>query len=160
MKGIYLASTLTLIMTLLFGSMAVAAETTRDEYTAAVEPICKVNTQANERILAGVKQEVRQNKLKPAAASFTKAAAELKKTLNQLRAVPPPPADRARIQEWFDGIKVESELFAAVAQKLNAGQKGAAEHMVAKLTVNASKTNTIVLPFEFRYCRLEPSKFI
>jgi hypothetical protein len=139
--------------------LAFATETTRAQYTEMVEPICKTNTKANERILQGVEKEVRQGKLKPAAAKFSKAAAELKKTLGQLRSVPPPPADKARVKEWLGGVKLESELFAAVAKKLDAGQKGAAEHMVALLNSNANKTNNVMLPFEFRYCRLEPSKF-
>jgi succinyl-CoA synthetase alpha subunit len=159
MTRIALISTAAIVLVMGLAASAFAATTTRDEYTAAVEPICKVNTQANERILAGVKQEVRQGKLKPAAAKFARAAAELKKTLNQLRAVSPPPADKARVAEWLAGVKLESELFASVAKKLNAGQKGAAEHMVALLSTNASKTNVVMLPFEFRYCRLEPTKF-
>jgi hypothetical protein len=159
MRRLALISTTAILLALGLAAVAFAATTTRDEYTASVEPICKVNTQANERILQGVKAEVRQGKLKPAAAKFVKAAAELKKTLNQLRAVSPPPADKARVAEWLAGVKVESELFASVAKKLNAGQKGAAEHMVALLSSNASQTNTVMLPFEFRYCRLEPSKF-
>jgi hypothetical protein len=36
-------------------SLAFAAEVSRPEYKAAVEPICKANTKANERILKGVR---------------------------------------------------------------------------------------------------------
>jgi alanyl-tRNA synthetase len=159
MRRIGLISTGAIFMVVGLAASALAATTTRYEYTTSVEPICKVNTQANERILQGVKQEVRQNKLKPAAAKFAKAASELKKTLNQLRAVSPPPSDKARVKEWLAGVMLKSEMFAAVAKKLDAGQKGAAEHMVALLSSNANKTNVVMLPFELRCCRLEPSRF-
>lgn len=46
-------------------SAALASEVTREGYREAVEPICKSNTQANERILAGVKQEVRGESSSP-----------------------------------------------------------------------------------------------
>jgi hypothetical protein len=66
------------------GAMATpvgAAEFTRTEYREAAEPICKVDTEANERILAGVRAEVRQGKLGPAAAKFARAASALGRAL-------------------------------------------------------------------------------
>jgi hypothetical protein len=71
MTRIALISTAAIVLVMGLVASAFAATTTRDEYTATVEPICKVNTRANERIPAGVKQEVRQGKLKTAAASIT-----------------------------------------------------------------------------------------
>src|SRR5690242_17436688 len=97
---------------------AFAAEVSRDEFKDAAEPICKSNTQANERILAGVRQEVKQGKLKPAAAKFTKASVALKKTLRELEALPRPAADEARLSKWFSYVKIEAELFATAGKKL------------------------------------------
>jgi hypothetical protein len=62
------------------------AEVTRESYKEAVEPICKTNTQANERILKGVRKDVKQGKLKLAGSKFSKAATALHKTLVQLKA--------------------------------------------------------------------------
>jgi hypothetical protein len=138
---------------------AFAAEVSRDEYKEAAEPICKSNTQANERILAGVRQEVKAGKLKPAAAKFTKASVALKKALRELEAVPRPAADEARLAKWFSYVKIEAELFASAGKKLSAGDKAGAEHIVTQLTQNANKANNEVLPFGFRYCRFEPAKF-
>jgi hypothetical protein len=140
-------------------SFAAAGEVTRDSYKESVEPICKVNTEANERILGGVRGEVRAGKLKPAAAQFAKAASELKKTIPQLRGVPRPPADTARLSRWLGQVSLEASLFEAVGAKLRAGEKAEAQRMVVKLTSNATKANSIVIPFEFEYCRLEPSRF-
>jgi hypothetical protein len=143
----------------LFASLATAAEVTRDSYREAVEPICQANTQANERILAGVRSEVKRGKLAPAAAQFTKAAKALKQAKRQLAAVLQPPADQARLGRWLGTVETEATLFERIAAQLRAGQKSAAERTVAKLSTNANQANNLVIPFEFRYCRFEPSRF-
>ena len=87
---------LTAIATLaLAGSMAFADDVTRDSYTAQVEPICKVNGKANQRILKNVRRDVKKGRLKVAGKKFIRASAALKRALRQLRAVPQPAADTA-----------------------------------------------------------------
>ena len=140
-------------------SLALAAETTRAEYVAAVEPICKVNTKANERILGGVRAEVRKGKLKPAARQFAKAASALKGTLAELKAVPRPAADQAKLAKWLKYVGAEASLFESTAKKLRSGDKVGAEAMVIRLTHNANLANNLVAAFEFEYCRFEPSRF-
>jgi hypothetical protein len=142
-----------------FSALASAAEVTRDSYREAAEPICKTDTQANERILAGVKGEVRGGKLKPAAAQFTKAARALESAVAELRAVPPPPADAARLQKWLGKVSVEASLFERVAAKLAVGDKAGAQKLVVKLSTQANAANNVVIPFQFQYCRLDPSRF-
>jgi hypothetical protein len=140
-------------------SAARSAEVTRESFREAAEPICKVDTEANERILAGVRAEVRSGKLRPPAIKFSKAATALSKALSQLESLPRPPADEARLSKWFGTVKLAVGYFEAESRKLKAGQKSAAEGLVKKLTLTASKANAQVLPFEFTYCRLEPSRF-
>lgn len=140
-------------------TMVAAAEITRAEYKEAVEPICKANTEANERILKGVRSQVKAGKLKPAAAKFEKAGNALKKAHAQLSAVPQPTADEAKLAKWLSYVKTEESLFKRVAAKLRADKKGAAQNLVNKLTTNANQANAQVLAFGFRYCRFEPSKF-
>jgi hypothetical protein len=155
-----LAATATAVAALAFlTSLAAAGEVTRDSYREAVEPICKTDTQANERIFAGVKQEVRQGKLKTAATKFTRAARALKAAIAQIQKVPAPAADAARLSKWLGKVSNEAGYFEAVARKLKAGDKAGAEHLVNKLTTEAGAANNIVIPFEFTYCRLEPSRF-
>ncbi|HTT94661.1 MAG TPA: hypothetical protein VMF55_08305 [Solirubrobacterales bacterium] len=144
---------------LIAAASASAAEVTRDEYREQLEPICKANTQANERIFAGARAEVRQGKLKKPAAAFAKASRALKSALGEIEAVPRPVADEARLTVWFGLVGKEAELFATAGKKLKVGDKVGAEHVVTKLTQNANKANVEVLPFGFRYCRLEPAKF-
>jgi hypothetical protein len=138
---------------------AFAAEPTRETYTAQVEPICKASTESSDRILKGVKGEVKAGKLKPAAAQFSKAATALKQTLNKLRAVPQPPADKAKLTKWLGYIKTEVELFERTAKKLNEGSKVGAQTMAVRLTSTVNQANNQVLAFEFKYCRADPSQF-
>lgn len=148
-----------LLVALVLAAAAFAAEVTQDEYKEAAEPICKVSAKENERILSGVRKEVKKGKLKSAAAKFAKAAKVQSRSLRQLKALPQPAADEARLGKWLGYLKVEAELFAQAGRKLKAGDKPAAQHVFAKLTPNANKANNQVLPFEFHYCRLEPQKF-
>jgi hypothetical protein len=158
-RRMLLAIVATSALALVACATAFAAEVSRDEYVAAVEPICQKDTRANERILAGVRNEVRLGKLKPAAAKFAKAASELEKALREIEAVQRPAADEARLEKWFSYVKAEASLFGVGARKLKAGDKSDAERVVNKLNQNANEANLQVLPFGFHYCRLEPAKF-
>ena len=73
--------------------------------------------------------------------------------------VPQPTMDEAKLAKWLRYVKIEAGLFTRVGKKLKAGQKGAAQRLVNKLTTNANLANSTVLAFNFRFCRFEPSKF-
>jgi hypothetical protein len=136
-----------------------AEEPTRAEYKADVEPICKVNTKANENILAGVEGKVKQGKLKQAGRQFTRAATALKGTLRQLKAVPKPPADEARLTEWLQRVEKQQVLLKEIGQALIAEKRRRAETLSVKLVSGARNTNAIVVSFGFNYCRFETSDF-
>jgi hypothetical protein len=147
------------ILVVTCASLALAAEIGRSEYKEQVEPICQANTKANERILSGVREEVKQGKLELAATKFQKAATALKSTHRELAAVPQPTADEAKLGKWLGYVKTEAELFQSAAKALKAGNKNQAERYVIKLTHNATLANSTVLSFGFHYCKLQPSKF-
>lgn len=154
------AIALSLSATLLLAVAApIAMAITRDEYKAQVEPICKTNSEANDRILKGVRNEVKKNKLKSAGAKFIKASNALKKTHSQLAAVEQPTEDVARLTKWLGYVKTEADLFKSAGDALKAGKKSKAQKFVNKLTTNANQANAQVLAFNFRYCRFEPSKY-
>jgi hypothetical protein len=135
------------------------AEVTRESYVAAVEPICRRNAEANERIFAGVRRQVVNGHLKAAAVKFEAAAKALRATVARLKAVPRPPADRQVLKLWFADIDVEVGLFKATAQQLRAGDRSEAERTSAK-PINAAVTaKNQVAAFEFHYCRSRPSEF-
>src|ERR1700748_2626711 len=147
-----------LIVAMVLAASAFAAEVSRDEYKAAAEPICKTSAKENERILANIRKEVKTGKLKPAAAKFATDSKQ-EAALKELEALPQPTADEARLGKWLSYLKIEAELFATAGRKLNSGDKAGAEHITSKIAQNANKANVQVLPFEFHYCRQEPSKY-
>jgi len=154
------ATALSLAAMLLFAVAApLALAITRTEYKAMVEPICKKNSEANERILTGVRKLVKHNKLKQAGAKFLKASTALKKTYNELKVVEQPAEDSARLTKWLGYVKTEAELFNSGGKALKAGNKKKAQQYVNKLDSNANKANAEVLSFSFHYCKFEPSKY-
>lgn len=157
-RRMLIAATAVVALVLAACGAALAAEVSRDEYKEAAEPICKTSAKANERILAGVRKEVRRGQLKRPAVKFARAAKEQARTLRELEALPRPSADEARLAKWFSYLKIEAELFATAGNKLKAGDKAGAQHVFTKLSLNINKANNQVLPFGFNYCRLNAAK--
>jgi hypothetical protein len=150
-----------IFLVVLLGALpAFAAETTREEYVKAVEPICKANTEANEKILKGVKAKVKAGKLDAASKQVAAAARALKRTRVQLLKVPKPSADAARLTKWLGYVKTEIALLEAVARKLATDQQNAAFRMQLRLESTARRANAEVLGFGFRYCKFQTSKFL
>jgi hypothetical protein len=137
-----------------------AAEATQDTYVQAVEPICKANTEANEKILKGVRAKVKAGKYDQASKQFAAAARALKRTRAELLQVPKPAADAARLTKWLGYVKAEVSLFESISRKLANDEVTAAQKMVVRLISNAKQANNQVLDYEFRYCRFQPSKFV
>src|SRR5215467_5000107 len=103
----------TLAAMLLSAPLTAGAEApTRDDYTARVEPICKTNTEANQRIFKGARAEVKAGELKKAAGHFTRATTAFGKAINQLAAVTPQAEDKAKIDKWLGYLKEEKDLLA------------------------------------------------
>jgi hypothetical protein len=144
---------------LLAAAPAGAEEVTRSSYREAVEPICQDDTEANERILHGVRAMVRHDKLEAASRRFLRAAKALRGTLAQLRLVPRPPGDQARLSRWLGFVAAEAELLAKTGRYLAAGKRPGAEGLVVRLEGTARRANNVVFAFEFKYCRFEPSRF-
>lgn len=149
-------------MTALLAAVPASATTSteRSEYRDKVEPICKANTEANEKILKGVRQKVKSGQYDAAAKQFTGAAKALKKTRTQLLAVPKPAEDAALLTKWLGYAKTEAQLFETIAKKLHNDEATAAQKMVVRLVSTARQANNQVLDYEFRYCRFQPSKFL
>jgi hypothetical protein len=142
------------------GALAVtSAEQTREGYVAQVEPICKSNTKANERILVGVEKKVKQGKLSVAAGQFTQAATAFGKAVKQIKLVPQPVADKAKLAKWTGYLEDETKLLSEIGKALKAGNKSRAQTLSVKLTHNGNLANNAVLSFEFDYCLIDSSRF-
>jgi hypothetical protein len=158
-KKSFAISAVVLALTAVAVPLVQAEEVTRESYKESVEPICKANTKANERILKGARAKVKKGDLKSAAGQFFRAATALRGTVKELEAVPQPTADEAKLAKWLKTVGEEANLFQKTGKKLKAGDKNGALQMVLRLEHNANVANNQVLGFEFHYCRFEPSKF-
>lgn len=145
----------------LMASVALAAEPSeeRHEYVTQAEPICKTNVLANKKIFKGAKEEVKRGELKRASKHFFRAATAFGKTIQQLAAIPRPPADVARLTKWLGLLKDEKALIEKIGRALAAENKHKAETISVELNHNSNVANNTVLSFGFNYCRIEPSRF-
>lgn len=147
------------LMGALIAAAAFAAEQTRESYVAQAEPICKKSTQSLEKSLKNVQQEIKQGKLKPASVQFASAAAAFEKGVKELKAVPQPEADAAKLGKWLKQLEAGTELLKKIGKALKAGQKGQAQNYIVRLSHNSRVANNLVLGFEFHYCLIDSSKF-
>jgi hypothetical protein len=142
-----------------FASPSAEGELTRQGYREAAEPICEANARANERILRHVRSDFRADRLAWGGRSMLRAAGALEKTYKQLRELPRPSGDAARLGRWLAKVRFEADLFRSAGKALKTGRKGRASALVVKLNQNATKANNLVIAFAFRSCRFEPSKY-
>src|SRR5262245_46430819 len=118
MSGKRLILSVVAMAALLAAVPASAAEQSPETYKEAVEPIGKANTEADEKILKGVREKVKAGEYAAASRQFSAAAKALKKARAQLLAVPKPTEDTARLTKWLGYVKTEVQLFESVAAKL------------------------------------------
>ena len=164
MKGVLTAAISIAAVALLPVASASAEEgPTRARYVEQVEPICQANTEANKRILKNVKAKARSReraKMKEAGAQFIHASAVFGATVQKLAAVPRPPADDARLLKWFEYLGIVGAKLRKLGKALEAGEEIKAAHEQIRVERASNAANNVGFVFEFRYCRLAPSRFI
>ena len=136
---------------LAFGALPLAhgEEQTRESYKAQVEPICQANRKANERIMAGVRQRLNGNKLKPAGKQFIRASGLFGGLIGKLAKVPPPTTDVHRIERWLEIMKLLKTRLRLVGKYYGEGLKikGNHEGILAERAGISANNTTIVLHF-------------
>lgn len=138
----------------------VALADEREDYVAKVEPICKANSEANSRILKGVKGQVQQDKLVPAGKRFVRASTALGKAVTQIDAVPRPAADDAKLTKWIGYLRKEKTFLQQIGSALKSKDKFKAQKLAVELNKNNNKANNTVISFGFDECRIDSSRFI
>lgn len=149
------------VATLLLVAGAGAEETgpSRAEYVSQAEPICEANTVANKRILKNVQAKARSGKLKEAGAQFIHASAAFGSTVDKLSAVPRPPEDDTRLSRWLDQLRIVQTNLRGLGKALKAEDRIRAAHERIRVERSANAANNVSFAFEFRYCRITPSRF-
>ncbi len=140
-------------------SADIAPVPTRDEYVAAVDPICQANTDSNKKILDGASTRVNEGKLKQAGSQFTRAAAAFGSSIKQISAVPQPPEDSERLQRWFGFLKILQTNLGKVGKALKEGNKVKATHEKIRAERSSNAANNVSFIFGFQYCHLRASQF-
>lgn len=137
-----------------------AEELERPEYVEKVEPICKANTEANSRILKGVKGQVQKEELVPAGKRFVRASSALGKAVTQIDNVPRPAADDAKLTKWIGYLRKEKTFLQQIGGALKSKDKFRAQKLAVELNKNNNKANNTVISFGFDECRIDSSRFI
>jgi len=149
---------------LLVAAPAAGAEEgpTRAEYVERVEPICKANTEANQRILKNAKQRARskqQRQVARAGGQFIHASKAFSKAIGKIAGVARPVADEARLLKWFEHLRIVGKDLRKIGKALKEGNKIRAAHEQIRVERAANASNNVGFVFEFHYCRLSQSRF-
>jgi hypothetical protein len=129
------------------------AVSTRAEYVAQVEPICK---QAYDQFIAGTRK---LNKVKPRLGllpTLVKLSALYRRTLDpslvQLSAVPPAPGDEEVIAQWLKLQWVFADDWHGIgrAAKHRKGRRALA--LLSRAGPDITQANELVADFGFQYC--------
>ncbi len=138
----------------------VASADEKSEYAERVEPICKANSEANSRILKGVKGQVQNDQLKSAGSRFVRASTALGKAVTQIDKVPRPEAYDAKLTKWIGYLRSEKTYLQQIGAALKADDKFKAQKLAVKLNRNNNQANNTVISFPFDECRIDSSRFI
>jgi hypothetical protein len=143
-----------LLATLAAAAPALADGQTRESYKAQVEPLCKANREANERIMAGARKRVNRKELDLAGGQFIRVSVSFAGLIERLAAVPPPVGDEHRIERWFVSLRLVRQRLRNVGKYYRAGEeiKAAHESILAERSGISANNTSIVL--HFHYCRL------
>jgi hypothetical protein len=144
---------------LVVAAVARADDPTREGYTAQVEPICQANVDANKEILKGVRDKVKQDKFGVAGKQFSRAARKFKLTVDQIAAVPQPPADETRLDRWIGILEKIDTYLKKISGALKQRDRFQARVYAVQLQGIGNSANNVAQPFHFNYCRVTPSRF-
>jgi hypothetical protein len=145
---------------LLAGGTAAAAEApTRDEYVSELEALCKPDAEQTQRVMKGARADLKSERLDAAAAKFAAAAKIFGGTVEEIAAVPRPPADAAKLSRWFDYLKAQEGYLKQITLQLRAGRAIKAQRLTARFIHNGNLANNVVLAFGFNYCGFKFSRY-
>ena len=132
---------------------------TRREYVAQLEPICKPGAEATERVMKGVRDDVDAGRIAVAAHKFGRATTVFGETTSTIGRVPQPPADTARLKQWFGYLDRQQGYLKEITAELRAGHTIKAQRLTARFIHTGNLANNVVLAFGFDYCSFRFSRF-
>jgi hypothetical protein len=148
-----------LVVLSLASAASAAPETTREEYVAQLERICKPGSEATQRAVSGVKSLVRSERLPVAAPKVAKAKRIFANTVSSIAAIPRPAADRTTLARWFVALKRETGALGRTAEALGADDVPRFQRVWGDFIHEGNKANNVVVSFGFDYCNFKASRF-
>jgi hypothetical protein len=150
-----------LLLALVFTpTVPAGAETTRPEYVAHLEAICKPRSNATQRAVRGTRADVRRERFRGAATRVAKAKRIFAGTVRLISKVSRPAADVATLSRWFAALKHEAKALRRTAASLRAEDVARFQRVWADFIHEGNKANNVVVSFGFNYCNFKPSRFI
>jgi hypothetical protein len=133
--------------------LAPGAEQTRETYKAQIEPICEVNRAANERIMDGARKRINRDELEPVGKQFIQVSSSFGGLIKRLAVIPPPPADKHRVDRWFEQMRLLKTRLRNVGKYYKEGLEIKAAHESILAERSGISANNISIVFKVRYCR-------
>jgi hypothetical protein len=148
-----------LALALTVASLAFATEISRSEYVTRLEKICKPRSLATSRAVRGTRADVQAERFAVAAAKFAKARKIFAGTVSSIKKVPRPAADAATLSRWFAALDRETTYLDRSIAALRAENLPRFQRESAQFFRQGSKSNNIVISFEFDYCAFKSSRY-
>lgn len=133
--------------------LAHGVELTRETYKARVEPMCEVNREANERIMAGARERINRDRLVPAGKQFIRLSASFGSLIERLEPVPAPLGDERRVSRWLGAMRLLKGRLRQVGKYYKEGEEIKAAHESILAERSGISANNISIVFKVRSCR-------
>jgi hypothetical protein len=133
--------------------LAHGEEQTRETYKAQIEPICKVNREANERIMDGAQRRVNKREYVAVGKQFIRVSESFGHLIPKLAAVPPPVSDKHRVERWFEQMRLVKTRLRQTGKYYKEEEEIKAAHEAILAERSGIAANNISIVFKVRYCR-------
>ncbi len=154
-----LGAALLLALSVVVADSSAAEAPTRSEYVAQLEKICKPGSEETQRVVRGVRADVRAERLPLAGSKFGKAEKIFARTVRSISGVPRPTADRAVLGRWFTALGQEKLYLGQMVTTLRREDVAGFQRVSAKFIHEGNRANNAVVSFGFNYCSFKPTRF-
>jgi hypothetical protein len=151
---------LTSVALLAAATIAPAAEApTRDEYVDQLEKVCEPDQLAIQRTMKGSRADIQGERFKVAARKFGKASSIFDSTMREIKPMPRPPGDTARLAKWFTYLTSQQSYMHQIVAQLRRENAIKAQRLTARFIHVGNLANNVVLAFGFNWCTFKFSRY-
>jgi len=126
---------------------------TRETYTQRIEPICKQNRIANERIMAGAQRRIKRKQFGTVGKQFIRVSGSFAGLIRRLRPVAPPLGYERAVARWLKFMRLAKARLRIVGKAYRQGKDIKAAHVSILAERAGISANNISIAFKVRECR-------